>query len=409
LGAGLAYSTSFDQHLLNVPAGKMSAFPEQPAHFLEWVRAHHRPDAKADMFAPRRVYGEYLGAVLQETLGAGAGSSFSHIRAEATGATADANGARLTLSNGETVHAERVILALGNPASCPSPGQLRHGLEDRWHLSPWFEDALRVRFSGERILILGTGLTAVDSVLALHSQRKPCEIYMLSRRGILPQVHNLRIPASQPPCLENRGNLRLLLQEVRAHVEAARQADLCWRTIVDSLRPISNQVWQELPVGDRKRFLRHLKKYWEPHRHRMAPEICERLNGYKASGALQIIAGRLQEICSRGRATQAQILLKCGERRVLDVDRIISCTGIQESYTDSPRPLIHSLMENGLARANEVGIGFQTDGQGALLDATVAPSSVFFTLGPPSRGDLFETTAVPEIRAQAAALAQRLV
>ena len=164
-----------------------------------------------------------------------------------------------------------------------------------------------------------------------------------------------------------------------------------------------------LDVADQKRFLRHLKKYWEPHRHRMAPEISERLNGYKASGALQVVAGRIQDIASRGGATQVRILSKCGGQRLLEVDRIISCIGIQESYTDSPRPLIRSLMETGLAQSNEVGIGFQTDGQGALLGAKRIPSSVFFTLGPPCRGDLFETTAVPEIRVQAASLARRLV
>jgi uncharacterized NAD(P)/FAD-binding protein YdhS len=265
-----------------------------------------------------------------------------------------------------------------------------------------------VRFPREQILILGTGLTAVDSVLALHNQDVPCRISMLSRRGMLPRVHNLRVPTSMPPRLENRGNLRLLLREIREHIETARQADLCWRTIVDSLRSISNEVWQELPAADQKRFLRHLKKYWEPHRHRMAPEISERLNGYKANGSLHIIAGRLQETLSRGRASHVRIVLKCGGSQVLEVDRIISCTGIHESYTNSPRPLIQSLMDNGLARANEVGIGFRADRHGALLDAGMNPSSVFFTLGPPRRGDLFETTAVPEIRDQAAKLAHRI-
>jgi uncharacterized NAD(P)/FAD-binding protein YdhS len=188
---------------------------------------------------------------------------------------------------------------------------------------------------------------------------------------------------------------------------------------IDGLRSISNDVWQQLPVADRLRFLRHLKTYWEPHRHRMSPEIRARLDAYGASGALQIIAGRLQEVRSRDRTTVVRILLKHGGERVWEVDRIVSCTGLHENYADSPRPLIHSLVENGLARANDVGIGFQTDGHGALLDANMLsaktldgkmrPSSVFFTLGPPRRGELFETTAVPEIRAQAEALAHYLM
>jgi uncharacterized NAD(P)/FAD-binding protein YdhS len=408
LGTGLAYSTTFIQHLLNVPAGKMSALPEQPSHFLEWLRNNHWPDAKPDSLAPRKLYGEYLQEVLKQTLRSRAGSLFSHIRAEATDATADRNGARVALSDGMTVHAERVVFALGNPASCPTPSLLRRGLEDRWHLSPWLGDAMRVRFSGERILLLGTGLTAVDAVLALQNQEKACQVYMLSRRGILPKIHNLRVPVGAPPALSNRGNLRLLVREVRGHIEAARQADLCWRAIVDGLRPITNDVWQELTVADQQRFVRHLKKYWEPHRHRMAPEILDRLESYKASGSLEIMAGRLQD-CARGRSTQVRISLKSGGERALDVDRIISCTGIQESYTNSPRPLIRSLMDNGLARANALGMGFQTDGQGALMDENMQPSSVFFTLGPPRRGELFESTAVPEIRDQAADLAMRLM
>jgi len=408
LGAGLAYSTSVIQHLLNVPAGKMSALPDQPGHFLEWLRAYHWPDAKPDSLAPRKLYGQYLQEVLKQTLRNEGASRFNHIRAEVTDAGIDRDGARLALSDGMTVHSEKVVLALGNPASCPTPSLLRRGLEDRWHLSPWLGDALRVRFAGERILLLGTGLTAVDAVLALHNQETACQVYMLSRRGILPKIHNLRVLVEAPPTLRSRGNLRRLVHEVRGHIEAARQADLCWRAIVDGLRPISNDIWEELSMDDRQRFVRHLKKYWEPHRHRMAPEIRERLDGYQASGALQIIAGRLQERLN-GPVTQLRISLKSGGERVVEVDRIISCTGIQESYTNSPRPLIRSLMEKGLARANDLGMGFQTDGQGALLESKMSPSSVFFTLGPPRRGELFETTAVPEIRTQAEALAHRLV
>jgi uncharacterized NAD(P)/FAD-binding protein YdhS len=409
LGAGLAYSTRFDRHLLNVPAAKMSALPQQPDHFLDWLRAGHWPEAEPHSFASRPLYGEYLQQLLQETLRSGASESFTHIRGEVIDARTDASGAYLTLSDGKTVQAHRVVLALGNPASCPTPSLLRRGLEDRWHLSPWLGDALRVRFSGERILLVGTGLTAVDSVLALQSQETACQVYMLSRRGLLPQVHNVRVPIGEPPVLRNRGNLRPLVREVRDLIETARQADLCWRAIVDSLRPISNDVWQELSVADQQRFLRHLKKYWEPHRHRMAPEIRERLEGYKASGSVQIFAGRLQDVSSRGTATHVRVALKHGGEQILEVDRIISCTGIQESYTDSPRPLTRSLMENGLARANDLGMGFGTDEEGALLDANRKPSSVFFTLGPPRRGELFESTAVPEIRTQAEAVALHLI
>jgi len=282
-------------------------------------------------------------------------------------------------------------------------------MEGRWQPSPWFGDALKVRFAGERILILGTGLTAVDSVLALKHQSAPCEITMLSRRGVLPQVHDLRVSALKSPPLLKGGNLRLMTRELRSYIEAAHESGLSWRVVVDALRPVSNDLWRGLSAADKARFLRHLKTYWEPHRHRMAPEIRARLDEYRASGALQIVAGRIRAMHNRGDATTVGIRLKGGGEQELDVNRIISCTGIQENYAGASRPLIGSLIEHGLARANHLGIGFRTDEHGALQGENPSHPSRLFTIGPPRRGELFETTAVPEIRVQAEELARYLV
>jgi uncharacterized NAD(P)/FAD-binding protein YdhS len=409
LGAGLAYSTQYERHLLNVPAGKMSALADEPAHFLEWLRAGPLPHAEASTFAPRRLYGKYLNDLLQQTIAKRASGEFIHLRAEAIDVGPIADGAVLTLSDGSALKAERVVLALGNPASSPLPGIGRHGLEDRWHASPWLGDALRSPFSGERILLLGTGLTAVDSTLALLGREPDCKVLMLSRRGIVPQIHNLKTQAGSPPDLVNYGSLRLMLRELRDHVESARQAGRCWRASLDALRPISNDLWRKISLADQRRFSRHLKAYWEPHRHRMAPEIGAHIAEYRENGALQVVAGRLLEMTPQSAATQVKLLSRRGAERVIEVDRIISCTGIHESYADSPRPLIRSLVKGGLARANDLGIGLSTDLHGALLDANGRPSPVFSTLGPPRRGELFETTAVPEIRSQAQALALQLV
>ena len=221
---------------------------------------------------------------------------------------------------------------------------------------------------------------------------------MLSRRGILPHVYNLRVSPDlrvspgAPLRFRNPNSLRLLLRELRERIEAAHAADLCWRTVIDSLRSISNGVWQNLSPRDQLRFQRHLKRYWDTHRHRMAPEIRARLNECHASGALRVIAGRFRSIHSRGQRKQVLIRLRCGTDLVLPVDRIISCAGINENYADSPRSAIRSLITGGLARPNDLGYGFHTDSRGALLTSGMAASPVFFTLGPPRRGQLFETT-----------------
>jgi uncharacterized NAD(P)/FAD-binding protein YdhS len=413
LGRGLAYSTPYDEHLLNVPAGKMSALPTHPSHFLDWLRAGRFPNASAAFFAPRKVYGEYLESVLERETGDRRGS-LTHIRAEVATVRSDGSGAELTLGGHSTIRAGRVVLAIGNPASSPALAASHldmQGLDmkGQWCRSPWLDDALRVRYPDERILLIGTGLTAVDAALAMQGQSAGCQIYMLSRRGILAHVHNLALAPADPPEFRHRGHLRPMFRQLREIVGAMRESDLCWRIAIDSLRPTSNQMWQELPAGDRLRFVRHLKTYWETHRHRMAPEVGQRMDRYRTNGAVQVIAGRLREVRREGHAIMVRIGLRQGGERLLEVDRVINCTGIHESYVDHPRPLIASLIQSGLACANDLGIGFRTDSGGALLDASGGPSPILFTLGPPRRGDLIETTAVPEIRAQAEALARRLL
>lgn len=408
LGHGLAYSSSFDHHLLNVPAAKMSALPDQPLHFLRWLRERHLPECAAEAFVARRLYGEYIEDVLHQATGSHATARVRHVRAEALDAAASERGLLLTLSDGSKLAASAVVLALGNPASGPFDRAAFANLDRHWQISPWQDDALRVRFADERILLVGTGLTAVDSALALHEGALPAKIYMVSRRGILPQVHDLRRKAGPAPAFDEPQNVRLMFQQLRAQIARLREEDNCWRAAVDSLRPVSNDLWEALPVGEQRRYLRHLKTYWETHRHRMAPEIRQRMDDLRAEGGVEIIAGRIAGSDLRDDVLEVTISLRAGGTRVIEIDRAINCTGIFENYRKSPRPLIARLIASGLASANELGLGFHTDHEGAMVNAQGEVSDRLFTLGPPRRGGLIETTAVPEIRAQAEALGKHL-
>jgi uncharacterized NAD(P)/FAD-binding protein YdhS len=200
-----------------------------------------------------------------------------------------------------------------------------------------------------------------------------------------------------------------MFRELRRLMESMGQPELSWRIAIDSLRPVSNRIWQELSARERRQFMRHLKTFWETHRHRMAPEVRSLMDSYSKNGAVEVLAGRLRDARHCGNAIALRVTLRQGGERLLEVDRVINCTGIHESYVDHPRPPIGSLIEKGLACANDLGIGFRTDADGTLIDASGGASNFLFTLGPPRRGDLFETTAVPEIRAQAEALAQHLL
>jgi uncharacterized NAD(P)/FAD-binding protein YdhS len=409
LGHGLAYSTSFEQHLLNVPAGKMSAFPDQPSHFLDWLTARHWPGAHPEAFAPRSLYGEYIEETLAQCVRGRTGGALHHVRGEVVDLEIVEDEIALTLSDGSSVHAPHAILALGNPASGPFDGSSAQPPAAHWHNSPWHGNALEVRSAGERILLVGTGLTAVDAALALHAQKLPCKTYMISRRGILPKVHDLRRAPAAPPEFQDEQNIRLMFRQLRSQIRELRERDGCWRTAVDSLRPVSNSLWSALSLEDRARFQRHLRTYWETHRHRMAPQVYARIEQLRREGAIEIAAGRIRQTAQRGEAIVADLEERGGRRRELEVDRAINCSGIVENYRKAPRRLIGRLIAKGFASPNDLGTGFHTDDLGALIDSEGNVSSSLFTLGPPRRGGLFETTAVPEIRAQAEALARHLV
>ncbi len=409
LGHGLAYSTGFEQHLLNVPAGKMSALPDQSGHFLEWLRSRNWNGAAPDAFAPRKLYGEYIEELLHSSVAAGGRGSFRHIRAEAVDARSAAGGVRLALNDGRSVEVQKVVLALGNPASATFESAFVEEMGEKWHVSPWIGDALRVRFAGERILLVGMGLTAVDAALALHGQAMPCRTYMVSRRGLLPCVHDLRYAPASPPSFADATNICLMFRQLRAQIRQLQNEDGCWRMAVDALRPVSNEIWRGMPLSGRRLFLRHLKPYWEAHRHRMAPQVQRRMCELQAQGRIEFFAGRISRSAAKDDAIELTIEQRRGEGLTLEVDRAINCTGIHEDYNKCPRRFIRSLVEGGLASANDLELGFRTDGAGALIDAQGNLSSALFTLGPPRRGELFETTAVPEIRCQAAALARRLI
>ncbi len=410
LGRGLAYSTSFPEHLLNVPAEKMSAFPDRPVHFADWLRARQVVCPERGFFAPRMLYGEYLEDVLQNELRAAQGRDCGHIRAEVTAVEETEGGAWLTLSDGSSIRAARVVLALGNPLSSPFPGISAPALGGKWHASPWLDDALKAPLPGERVLLIGTGLTAIDSTLALQNQERGCETWMVSRRGILPQAHTESCAPGVTWNLRSTHSARLLLREVRDRVSAMRENGLCWRVAVDVLRPVSEDIWRDMGRDERSRFMRHLRRYWEPHRHRMAPQVRRRLDQLQREGRVHVLAGRIRDAARSGDVLKVRIRLREGGERVLEVDRIINCSGVQEQYSgQASRPLVQTMVGRGLAEGNDLGIGFRTDGAGALTTRTRGVSSVLFTLGPPRRGETFETTAVPEIRIQAELLSLRLI
>jgi len=413
-GRGLAYSTTWPCHLLNVSAGVMSALPGDPAHFLDWVRSNHKPSADASRFLPREVYGRYIGALLEETVAANPGS-LHWIQQEAVALSREPRGILVSLNDGRQLLSRAVVVASGNlaPAELNVPG-LDHSNParplHRYVASGWADAACEGLDSARSMLLIGTGLTAVDVAAALRSQGFTGRIHMLSRHGLLPQAHQ---PAgSWTPFWSESSprSIRGLLRLLRAEVKRAAATGVDWRAVVDALRPHTQQLWQSLPLEEKQRFLRHARSYWDVHRHRLAPQVAETLRELSAEGLLTVHAGRLTRYCEIG--DHAEVTFRprgtLGEE-TLRVHRVVNCTGPGSDYRRAGSPLLASLFAGGLARTDALSLGLDVDEHGALVDAEGRAARDLFSLGPPRKGVLWETTALREIRAQAAQLAGELV
>jgi uncharacterized NAD(P)/FAD-binding protein YdhS len=401
LARGLAYSTACPDHLLNVPAGNMSALPACPSQFYEWLKVNGYPDAGPDFFASRQEYGKYLGCLLESPVKSKPESFFWH-SAEAVDIDCVSQPAiHLTLSDGTTLDLDCVILAIGNPpparlvVSGLNPGQ------DRYYGSAWQTGALDCPQADSPVLLVGSGLTAIDAVVALRSCGHRGVIYMVSRHGQIPHSHSRYQEGYPQPPVQPDLPLRAMVRAVR--VAADRAAD--WRTVIDGLRTISNQAWSGFTMAERSRFLRHLKVYWDVHRHRMAPQLDTLLRRAQWSGEVEGIAGRLRRVSAKGEYLTVEVALRGGGERTITVGRIVNCTGPGRDYRREGNPILQSLFRWGVASPGPLGAGLSTNEHGALIDAEGRPSTRLFTIGPPRTGDLFETIAVPEIREQAEALA----
>ena len=403
LGRGMAYSTSHPEHLLNVPAGRMSAFGEEPEHFINFLQARFGDRYDAMSFVPRTLYGDYLESIARDTM-TWAPERLRRERSTILAASLEQSGVRAICEDGSVLAGDVLVVATGNAS--PAPWVRAHAdilSGERFFASAWDERALTPADPDESVLLLGTGLTAIDAVIGLRSNGHRGTIWMVSRRGLLPHEH--RLFDTPPEHNPEATSLHDLLGAVRSVASRPR----VWRAALDSLRPRTNVLWQALSVNDQRRFVRHVMPYWNAHRHRMAPEVARTVAGEISSGGLRMLAGRTGTFVQTPQGIVVPIRVR-GEDRTLEIEvgRVINCSGPAHDFRQLENPLIGNLLEQGIMQPLQTGIGVDVAPNGALRDRVGTDSQRFYAIGPVRYGTLIETTAMPEIRAQAADLAATL-
>jgi len=390
LGRGVAYSTGNLRHRLNVPAAGMSALPTEPAHFVHWLRANYDPAFARGGFAPRAVFGAYLADTVSRQLQAAAGVTWAHHRSRAVDLRRHDQGVAITLATRHLLEADAVVLALGHGAATSAwvPPALRRS--PRFVADPWRPSGLPELSGGSTVLLVGTGLTMVDIAISYAH----CQVRAVSRHGLLPLAHVADPP---PPAPLPLPEAPITAASVRRLVFGRiRELDGDWRTAVDGMRPITQQLWSRLDGTARREVLVHAGR-WERVRHRMAPELGAWLSERHARGQLTVRPASV----AGARDTGASLIAELSDGTSVQAGLVVNCTG-RCSVLDSGDPLVSGLLARGLARRDALGLGFAAHPDGRLVSADELP---VWTLGQLRRGELWESTAIPEIRDQAAGLA----
>ncbi|SFV08833.1 Uncharacterized NAD(P)/FAD-binding protein YdhS [Methylobacterium sp. 174MFSha1.1] len=401
-GRGLAYGTEAPAHLLNLRAANMSAYPDRPAHFSTWLGGVPEDEragvaaTPAGTFAPRALYGRYLGELLTQAVVAEGVPRLHLVHDAVIDLVPVAGGYSLRTEGGASYAVAGVVLAMGNltgPGAPPS----------RHRLDPWRPEKFGRLHPDRPVLVVGTGLTMVDAVASLRGRGFSGRIVALSRRGLVPNVHAPTTPWPVPDLTAaDLGSLTRLTRRIRAEIAAAARAGHDWRDVIDALRPIIGYLWRSLPAPERARFLRHLRPFWDVHRHRTAPPAAEAIAREIAAGSLDVRAGRILAIADDPGEAVVTIRPRGGVTdEILAVQGIVDATGIGR-IDETDDPLLRRLIVRGLARPDPFGLGLAA-GDDYRLRAGRAER--LWTLGPLLRGTLWECVAVPDIRSQAAEVA----
>jgi uncharacterized NAD(P)/FAD-binding protein YdhS len=383
-GVGVAYSTPFDGHLLNVRADRMGAVEGRPDGFLHWLVERHPDHADPDAFLPRRIYGDHLRDRLAGVEHAWPGR-IEWITGEAVEVTADA----VRLADGRSLAADAVVIATGNPA----PRVAGQEGQSRLISDPWSADALEQVARDDDLIILGSGLTMADTALWLDSQGWRGRATVISRRGLRPRSHAAgHVSPLTPSAALCAGPLSRRLSEFR---RLSRHAG--WRAVMEGLRPRTADLWRDADIQTRARFLRHLRAWWDVHRHRIAPSVAEVLTRMEDAGRLTVMAGRIEDVAAMpSSVTVTWRPAGSADRIETTAARAIDCTG--PGHAPLHAPLTAALVSVGRARLEPLGLGLDLDEDGRTIRADGSPDPALFVLGPPAYAAFWETTAVPDIR-----------
>ncbi len=404
LGRGLAYGAADEAHLLNVPAASMSADPAAPDEFLRY--AHQRGISAAPRsLLPRRLYGEYLVDRLARVVKQSPGR-LRVIAGEAGAVVARGDGRYAVSVAGRMVLADDVVLATGHADPVVPAGLQALVRDEALVADPWAPGALERIPSQSDVLIVGTGLTALDIVGALIRRGHRGSIHSTSTNGRWPREHLPTVTWTGAPATLDLARAPATVDGLVTWLEgacaSATDEGKPWQAVLEAVRPHVASLWKRLPVAERGVFLKSHRSRWEIHRHRAPAELLLQLAAWEAAGIVTSHRGVVTSASRRGERVEVAL----GSDHALTVDRVLLCTGAASDYRRTQTAPWPDLVASGFATPDPNGLGVVTDESCALLGLG-GPG--LWAIGGLLRSRWFEVTAVPDLARRAEAISRGIV
>jgi uncharacterized NAD(P)/FAD-binding protein YdhS len=422
LSKGIAYNTYSNKQLLNVITEKMSAFSDEPTHFLDWVMTKDEYTDRdrnliASSFLPRQLYGEYLSEIWEETkkIAARKGIHLTTIESIVTDLKLTSSSIVLTTEKQSTILVNQCVIATGNqlPRNPPIVNMEFYSNSTKYYQNPWKIDSVKNITSSLPVLVIGNGLTMADTVLGIQEQGFKGEIYSISPNGfnILPHRHSCLKYTKLTEELSNEISLYELVKLVNKHRKIAHLYGITAEPVIDSIRPFTQTIWQNSSQSDKQKFMSRLRHMWGVARHRIPMHIHDKIQQLRFENKLFILSGKIINFEETNNSvTVTYYNKKSRTTQSLEVSRVINCTGPESDIQKLSKGFLLQCIADGIFVQDNLKLGINTDPltfQVNKPDGTLY--SNLYTLGTNLKGILWESTAVNEIRLQTKKIATTIL
>ena len=412
LGAGVAYGCNDPVLRINVPATRMSLLPDDETHFARWLAASgalaQDPEARSgdDDFARRQDFGRYMDEALRPLVADG---RVRHVRSPVVSVHRTCGGWFLRDAAGEEIEAELVVIATTHPDPTVPP-ELQTLRDDARLVPDALADGALSRLSGkERVLIVGSGLTAADVVATLDARGHEGRIVMISRRGLRSLGHApRRFPAEGDFVSDPARTASSLLRKVREAVRRAEAEGRTWHPVLDAVRAQGTEIWRALTPKARRKVVRRLRPVWDIHRFRIAPQTEAILDRKLADGSLALHKARLGTASADAEGLTVELRTSLQSGGSPDTfDAVIVATGPAHRDILRAQAYLGGLAEGGFVALDDVGLGLSVSGKGRAVGPSSKPEPTLFVAGPLARGTFGELMGLPQVSEYAEFIAEQ--